>query len=78
MQTKKATGMLIQNSFPPSGPALFMGGGNRITITLRGLSFRTRLWKQEEEHVEGVSKRILRIRKCHPPRATTKPGSQGE
>lgn len=72
--------MLAQQSFPPSGPALFMEGPkvrqpkscvDSKGEVFAGVSREERVWVQPEEVPNRPSKCSLRVRDCDPPRITT-------
>lgn len=65
------TEMTAQTHFSEDGPALFMGRGKRVPVTLQGHTVKIRLWDQPQAYGEQPSKRVLRLRKGKVPRGTS-------
>lgn len=65
------TEMLSQTQLPADGPALFMGGGKRVSVTLQGYTVRMRLWDWPRAYRERQSKRVVRLRRGLVPRGTS-------
>lgn len=69
----KKNRMSTQNQFSADGPALFMGRGKRVSVTLQGHTTKMRIWDQPVEVHDRLSRRDLRVRQGKVPRLTSTP-----